>query len=226
MSSRFFNGYLGVAVILLVVAVHSSLGVAATPPPDICNVPLGKSAVEVGWDHLTSGKAMLAEAEYSGARMSLTKALACFESDFDHNQQAVAEVLDALEDVMIFEGRYQEAEKNARRSLAIRRKLYPEAEYPDGHEEIVSALNQLAEALFYVDKSAAAKSISEEAVRLSRRLFGPNDPRLADSLEMLAEILRALAQPGEKEGYEEGVRLLAEALQIRQHQHDQTGGAA
>src|SRR5688572_2313751 len=53
----------------------------------------------------------------------------------------------------------------------------------------LAALNAQVEALFKADKRAEALPLAERAVKAAEKLHGPDDPRVAGPLTMLATVL-------------------------------------
>jgi eukaryotic-like serine/threonine-protein kinase len=82
-------------------------------------------------------------------------------------------------------GRYPEAEKQYRASLALRRAA------PGNHDaEVASSEARLAEQLTFEDKLAEAETLQRDALLLRTHLFGPDDPAVGGSLTDLAITLR------------------------------------
>jgi serine/threonine protein kinase/Tfp pilus assembly protein PilF len=82
-------------------------------------------------------------------------------------------------------GRYPEAEREYRASLALRRAA------PGNHDaEVASGEAHLAEQLTFEDKLGEAETLQRDALRLRMNLFGPDDPAVGTSLTDLAITLR------------------------------------
>src|SRR3954471_10924495 len=62
------------------------------------------------------------------------------------------------------EGRYPEALDRLRRSLAINERLYPKAQYPDGHRDLAAGLHNLGLLLRAMGRLEPALPYAEEAL--------------------------------------------------------------
>ncbi len=91
-------------------------------------------------------------------------------------------------------GRYDEAEPNLRRSLAIRR-----AALPAGHPDIAAGLNNLAGLLLAQNKPAEAEPLFREALAIRRATLPAMHPDIAASLSNLAVLLQARGEFAEAE---------------------------
>jgi len=101
-------------------------------------------------------------------------------------------------------GRYDEAEPNLKRSLAIRRKVLPA-----GHPDIAASLNDLAQLLLLQNKLSEADPLQRESLAIDRATLPAGHPNIASNLDNLAKIRLAEDKPAEAEP------LFREALAIR-----------
>jgi serine/threonine protein kinase len=101
-------------------------------------------------------------------------------------------------------GRYDAAEPNLRRSLALRREALPA-----GHPDIAQSLNFLALLLKAQNKLAEAEPLYREALAIRRAALPAGHPDIANSLNNLATLLRT------QEKFTEAEPLYREALAIR-----------
>jgi serine/threonine protein kinase len=99
--------------------------------------------------------------------------------------------------------RYDDAEPNLRKALAICREARPA-----GHPDIATALSNLARPLQAQNKLAEAEQLVREALALRRAALPAGDPAIASSLSSLAMLLKIQNKPAEAEP------LLREALEI------------
>src|SRR5262249_15972147 len=89
-------------------------------------------------------------------------------------------------------GQYAEAEKILRQSLVITNKLYPPAQFPDGHPPVAKSLPNPASVLQWRGKYAEAEAACREAVAMYQRLHRDRDhPDVVASLSSLGVILKA-----------------------------------
>jgi tetratricopeptide (TPR) repeat protein len=87
--------------------------------------------------------------------------------------------------------RYDDAEPNLRKSLAIRR-----AALPAGHPDIVSGLNILGSLLLDQNKLDEAEPLLREALTINRAARPGDDPQTAICLDGLSRLLRDPRRPG------------------------------
>jgi CHAT domain-containing protein/tetratricopeptide (TPR) repeat protein len=106
-------------------------------------------------------------------------------------------------------GRHLEAVKLCEEALGIARRLYPKAEYPDGHNTLATSLNNLGFLYQAQGRYADAEPHLREALAMRRRLFKGDHPDVATSMSNLAELYRAQGKYGDAEP------LCAEALAMR-----------
>src|SRR5262245_60962965 len=72
--------------------------------------------------------------------------------------------------------------------LEVTRRLYPKAEFPDGHANLATSLNNLGFLYQSQGKYAAAEPLSQEALEMLRRLFNGDHRDVATSLDSLAQL--------------------------------------
>ncbi len=91
-------------------------------------------------------------------------------------------------------GRYAQATGLLRRAVEVCKRLYPKAEYPDGHPDVAYSLYSLGSALGAQGEYGEARKVYEEALAMQRRVFPESEyprghPELAWSLSKLASVL-------------------------------------
>jgi eukaryotic-like serine/threonine-protein kinase len=105
-------------------------------------------------------------------------------------------------------GRYDEAEPNLRRSLAIRR-----ADLPAGHPDIAASLNNLANLLYLQNKFVEAEPLFREALAIWRTALPAGHPQIATGVNNLASLLDDQNKVAEAEPlYRESLEILRGAL--------------
>ena len=67
-------------------------------------------------------------------------------------------------------GRIDEAIRSTEQCLTLRRKLYPQAKYPDGHPDLATSLNNLGGLLQARGEYAEAEPFCRDALAMSQRL--------------------------------------------------------
>ena len=111
----------------------------------------------------------------------------------------------------------------------MRRRLYPEAQYPQGHRDLALSLNNLGELLQDQGEYAGARDYYEQALAMRRRLYPeaqyPQGHRdLAQSLNNLGTLLQGQGEyAGARDCYERALamrrRLYPEAQYPQGHPH-------
>jgi CHAT domain-containing protein/tetratricopeptide (TPR) repeat protein len=87
-------------------------------------------------------------------------------------------------------GKLEEATTSFEKAVAVARRLYPPAEFPDGHEGTAALLNQLGLILRARGKYADAEPVFREVLEMNRRLYPKRDhPNTAEALNNLALVL-------------------------------------
>jgi serine/threonine protein kinase/tetratricopeptide (TPR) repeat protein len=119
-----------------------------------------------------------------------------------------AGVRDTIGDTLHGLARYDDAEPNVRKSLAIRR-----AVLPPGHPDIATSLNNLAALLYDQNKLGEAEPLFREALAIRRAALPAGHPSISESLGNLAVFLQAQNKLGEAEP------LFREALAIERAAH-------
>jgi CHAT domain-containing protein len=81
-------------------------------------------------------------------------------------------------------------------ALAMRRRLYPESKYPDGHPELALSLNNMGFMLESAGSAEKAIPFLEQALAMNRRLYPESKypdghPELAISLNNMGRVLRS-----------------------------------
>jgi CHAT domain-containing protein/tetratricopeptide (TPR) repeat protein len=113
------------------------------------------------------------------------------------------------------QGRGSAAVAAARQALQAYQRLYPTAEYPRGHTDLLTALRRLAGLLQQYGQYALARPYAEQGLNMARQLY-PRDryprghPFLADHLNHLGLVLSGLGEYDRVHPYYE------EALRMRQ----------
>jgi CHAT domain-containing protein/tetratricopeptide (TPR) repeat protein len=113
------------------------------------------------------------------------------------------------------EGKIAEALAPARQALQIRQRLYPAAEYPDGHAELADSLTGLGALLRDMGEYGKALPHLEKALAMRQRLYPPEKfkdghPHLAGSLQNLGLLLQDMGE------YGKALPHLEKALAVRQ----------
>jgi CHAT domain-containing protein/Flp pilus assembly protein TadD len=104
--------------------------------------------------------------------------------------------LDAKADAFYRQVQYDEALRLLRETLALRRKLYPEAQFPAGHPDLAQNMNNMGALLQARVDWAGAEPFLREALAMRRKLypkaqFPEGHPDVAQSLNNLGALLRA-----------------------------------
>ena len=88
-------------------------------------------------------------------------------------------------------GKYQDAAEAWQEALKIARQLYPESEFPDGHPNLATSLNNLAVLYESQGKYADAETLSKNALEMRRRLFKGDHLSVARSLNNLGALYKS-----------------------------------
>jgi tetratricopeptide (TPR) repeat protein len=111
-------------------------------------------------------------------------------------------------------GKKADAAATLEKALAAARRLYPAAEYPNGHEDLATTLMVLAHALAEQGKHEDAERLCREGLKMLRQLFPQKDhPLLAMTLNELGDALQA------REKYAEAEPFFRDALAMRRRLH-------
>jgi CHAT domain-containing protein/Tfp pilus assembly protein PilF len=97
-------------------------------------------------------------------------------------------------------GKPAQAVSLARKAVAICERLYPATEYPDGHLDLATSLNNLGFHLQELQEPAKALPYFEKALAMYQRLYPPGrfpdgHADVADGLNNLGLVLEALGKP-------------------------------
>jgi tetratricopeptide (TPR) repeat protein/CHAT domain-containing protein len=107
-------------------------------------------------------------------------------------------------------GNLSEATKASEEALRLARRLYNVKDYPHGHTNLATAMNNLAVLMRAQGKLAEAESLYKEALAIHQQLFKGHHPDVAASLNNLAGLYQARGRLAEAEP------LYKEALAMRQ----------
>src|SRR5262249_54036452 len=88
-------------------------------------------------------------------------------------------------------GKGAEAVKAFEEALALARRLYPKAEFPGGHADLATSLNNLATLYGTQGRLAAAEPLLKDSLAMRRRLFKGDHPDVAAGLINLGALYRA-----------------------------------
>ncbi|WP_439628282.1 tetratricopeptide repeat protein [Gemmata sp.] len=94
-------------------------------------------------------------------------------------------------------GQVAEGTKAFQDALAITRRGYPKADFPDGHTNLAASLNNLGIVLHGQGKPAEAEPLYKEALEMRQRLFKGDHPQVAASLNDLGVLLQVQAKLAE-----------------------------
>jgi serine/threonine-protein kinase len=121
--------------------------------------------------------------KFDQARPLLEASLATRRRLFGDAHPAVGDSLTHLADLLILQGRYQDAERAAREALAIHRATI-------GPESAAAAedLGLVGAALASRGERVDAKAVLDQALALRRRVLPPDDPAIAENLSALAYV--------------------------------------
>src|SRR5579872_353543 len=96
--------------------------------------------------------------------------------------------------------KYPDAQKAWVAALEIARRLYPKDQFPDGHTDLASSLNNLAFLYSSQGKLRDAEPFYKDALEIRKRLIkGQDHPDLALSLNNLATLYKDLGRLGDAE---------------------------
>ena len=92
-----------------------------------------------------------------------------------------------------------EATKSFEEALDVARRLYPKGEFPDGHANLATGLNNLAVMHLAQGKLADAEPLYREALTMLKRLHKGDHPGVASTLINLASLYEAQGKPADAE---------------------------
>jgi serine/threonine protein kinase/TolA-binding protein len=130
----------------------------------------------------------------------LTEALQLMRELKGPEHPEVAAILAEMSNLLVWSDDLNEAERAARQAVAIYKKL------PKFHPDRVMADYYLGDILFYRGRIDEAAALFEGVLDAQRRLYGPNNNTVADTLGSLAQVRLAQNKPAEAE------QLIREAL--------------
>ena len=157
------------------------------------------------WEaHRDAAKRAYAASRFDEAEAELRAALAIAEGAGPRDPR-IPVTLDALGDVLLSEGRDDDAEASDRGSLAWR-----ERELGADHIDVTASLTRLVELDVWRGDYAEAGRLYERVLAIREARLGPNDPLVAVTLRNIA---RGKTVGGE---YEEAERLYQRALAIEE----------
>jgi CHAT domain-containing protein/tetratricopeptide (TPR) repeat protein len=106
-------------------------------------------------------------------------------------------------------GNYAAANKAWGEALDVARRLYPKAEYPEGHQNLATSLNNLGSLYQAQGELGTAEPLFKDALEMRKRLFKGDHPAVADSLNNLGFLYQAQGRLGAAE------RHYKDALEMR-----------
>ncbi len=119
--------------------------------------------------------------------------------------------LDAQAKKLFAEGKHIAAQKSFEQLLEIRRRLYPEARYPDGHPKLATSINNVGVSTLRQEGCARAEPFFRDALMMRRKLYPA--ARFPDGHLDLARSLQNLGATLQDQGeYARAEPLLREAL--------------
>lgn len=132
--------------------------------------------VLLGQTLFAEGQARYDRQDLAQSRKSLEAALAHFtvaypEERYSRGHERLAATLKLLAEVMHAHGEYGKSGELCRQALTMNRKLYPAAEFPDGHADLAASLIQMA---FMEGGGPNAILLYQEALAMQRKLY-PTD---------------------------------------------------
>src|SRR5262249_25782173 len=119
----------------------------------------------------------------------------------EERQKLVAQAreCDARSSKFYREGRLADAREETQQLLAIAKRLYPPARYPEGHPELARSLNNLGAVLRAMGRLEPARDCHQPALAMRQRLYPESKypdghPGLATSLNNLGLVLEAMGR--------------------------------
>lgn len=122
-------------------------------------------------------------------RTALDRAAAHIEARFDKQPEVEASIRQTMGNVYRDLGLYPDAEKQLRRTLELRRRLFGE-----DATQTLDAKNDLAELYWYDGKNVEAETLLKEVVRVRRRRLGYEHPDTLNAVNDLASVYSSLQQ--------------------------------
>lgn len=143
--------------------------------------------------------------DYEAARANLERALAIDEKVFGPNHHKVALRLTFLGRVYADELEFTEARACFKRALKIHREFFG-----SDHPSVGRDCHNLAMICFEQEDFSSAKKFFKEALRLQEKHFGLRDVRVHDTVNQLAQTLRAMDAPEQAIPFYERLRAIYE----------------
>lgn len=136
------------------------------------------------------------------------------EKDIGADHPKVAESLHCLADLYVKMGRHEKAEAVFKRMLAIKENALGANldEIPGGgYDQVYAAVAYLAQFYREQDRIAEAVGLHERHLKLLEDILGPRHPRLADTLEDIAELCEATGRKNEPVATRERAREITDS---------------
>ena len=148
-----------------------------------------------------------------GDKVTVVQAIEAAEKQLDSGSGQIdplteASLRDTIGKTLYGLGRYNEAEPNLRRALALRRQALPHV-----CEEMFTSLTNLGMLLGDEHKLEEAEDSMREALSIARQGLPAKDPEIDTALNNLSVVL---TQENDRIKWDEAEKLLREALQLRQ----------
>lgn len=143
---------------------------------------------------LNRGRIEILEGRILKARSDYEKSLQLYQQVVGGRSIEVAEVLSELSEILTWNDDHADAERLARRSIAIY-----DASAPSMHPDRVTAELRLAQVLYLQNQLDDAGVLLVEALRKTTQLFGHQSTHVVDALDMLAIVRYAQRRFGEAE---------------------------
>ncbi len=180
-------------------AIDALRASADTPPDEIALAMFGLSDVRALQGDFAEAERLLREA------IAIQSANGAESLDLAHS-------VDALGLALVNLGRYDEAEPQLRRAVAMFRKLVPSGIHPD----LDDGLNDLAFFLYEAGRYEETEALFRESLDINLRLLGERHPDIATSMNNLAFVLQ---DEGDLDGAQQ---LYEQALDIRRESLGET----
>jgi CHAT domain-containing protein/Tfp pilus assembly protein PilF len=118
-------------------------------------------------------------------------------------------------------GKYPDAIKSFEESLKVARRLYNTTEFPDGHSDLATSLNNLAAMYRGQGKLGAAEPLFKDALEMRKRLLkGQDHTDLAQSLNNLAFLYEGQGKLGAAEPlFKDALEMYKRLLKGQDHPH-------
>jgi tetratricopeptide (TPR) repeat protein len=150
---------------------------------------------------VNQGRLLSAQGRFDEAEVAARKSLQIHEQLLGLRDPSVSDSLDVLAWTYVRRGRYRDAEELLSKSVAIREEVGDEA-------ALAGTLNDTAYLRYVCGQNAKAEELYVRVLEIRRRLLGPNDSDVADTMVKLADVYRASRR------FSKAERLLSDALPI------------